>query len=115
MNGATLPIQTESHSRPIILKGVAALHVEMGTPGRDERSSFALRSVEPLSRFLGAVTPDKAIGWEANFVRGKQSATTPDYARKYGLPAANTVKPDWIVGGRIRNGEFTTRSAPAKS
>ncbi len=34
---------------------------------------------------LGAVTPDKAIGWEANFVRGKQSATTPDYARKYGI------------------------------
>jgi hypothetical protein len=59
---------------------------------------------------------DEALGWEGNYVKGRQWATdnpltTPNYAQKYGLPAENTGKPDWIVGGRTQ-GPFTTRPAP---
>jgi hypothetical protein len=59
---------------------------------------------------------DEATGWKGNYVKGKQWATdnpltTPDYAKKYGLPGENTGKPDWIVGGRPR-GDYTTRPAP---
>ena len=60
---------------------------------------------------------DETVGWEGNYVKGKQWATdnplnTPDYAQKYGLPGENLGKPDWIVGGRVR-GDYTTRPAPA--
>ncbi|MGQ0595513.1 MAG: RHS repeat domain-containing protein [Gammaproteobacteria bacterium] len=60
---------------------------------------------------------DETVGWEGNFVKGKQWAndnplTTPDYAKKYGLPAENTGKPDWVVKGRVK-GNSTTRPAPA--
>jgi len=60
---------------------------------------------------------DEAVGWEGNVVKGKQWAndnplTTPDYAKKYGLPAENTGKPDWVVKGRVK-GDVTTRPAPA--
>jgi hypothetical protein len=59
---------------------------------------------------------DEAIGWEGNYVKGRQWATdnpltTPNYAQKYGLPAENTGKPDWVVGGRTQ-GPYTTRPAP---
>jgi hypothetical protein len=59
---------------------------------------------------------DEALGWEGNYVKGQQWATdnpltTPNYAQKYGLPAENTGKPDWIVGGRTQ-GPYTTRPAP---
>ncbi len=59
---------------------------------------------------------DEAIGWEGNYVKGRQWATdnpltTPNYAKKYGLPAENTGKPDWVVGGRTQ-GPYTTRPAP---
>lgn len=59
---------------------------------------------------------DDAIGWQGNYVKGKQWAndnplTTPDYAKKYGLPAENTGKPDWVIKGRV-NGPYSTRPAP---
>ncbi len=59
---------------------------------------------------------DETLGWAGNYVKGLQWAsdnplTTPDYAKKYGLPAENTGNPDWIVGGRIQ-GPYTTRPAP---
>jgi hypothetical protein len=59
---------------------------------------------------------DEAIGWEGNYVKGKYWATdnpltTPGYAKKYGLPAENTGKPDWVVGGKVQ-GNYTTRPAP---
>jgi hypothetical protein len=38
--------------------------------------------------------------------------TTPNYAQKYGLPAENSGKPDWVVKGRVQ-GEYTSGSAPA--
>ena len=57
---------------------------------------------------FGAVTPDKAIGWEANFVRGKQSATTPDYALeiwdyRQRILSSRTVWPDsWRTDSKWR-------------
>ena len=59
---------------------------------------------------------DEAAKWDGNYVKGKQWATdnpvtTPDYAKKYGLPVENTGKPDWVVGGRTK-GPYTTRPAP---
>jgi RHS repeat-associated protein len=73
---------------------------------------------ETTTVFRQGTFADEAIGWEGNFIKGKQWATdnpltTPNYAQKYGLPAENTAKPDWIVGGRIQNGQLTTRPAPA--
>ena len=60
---------------------------------------------------------DTKTGWDGNSIKGRQWAsdnpiTTPDYAKKYGLPAENSGTPDWVVGGRVE-GEFTTRPAPA--
>ena len=60
---------------------------------------------------------DDAVGWKGNKVKGEQWATdnpltTSDYAKKYGLPAENTGKPDWVVKGRIE-GDYSTRRAPA--
>ncbi|MFH0344658.1 MAG: RHS repeat domain-containing protein [Chromatiales bacterium] len=60
---------------------------------------------------------NEALGWEGNFVKGKQWANNnplaiPDYAKKYGLPAENTGKPDWIAKARVQ-GDYRTRPAPA--
>lgn len=49
---------------------------------------------------------DEATDWSGNYVKGKQWATenpltTPDYAKKYGLPAENTGR-DWVVSGRVQ-------------
>ncbi len=60
---------------------------------------------------------DAKNGWGGNYVKGRQWASdnpliTPEYAKKYGLPAENTGTPDWVAGGRIR-GEYSTRPAPA--
>jgi|GEM_PF-1998466 len=38
--------------------------------------------------------------------------TAPNYAQKYGLPAENSGKPDWVVKGRVE-GKYTSGSAPA--
>jgi hypothetical protein len=59
---------------------------------------------------------NEATGWKGNYVKGQQWATdnpltTANYAQKYGLPAQNTAKPDWVVGGRVQ-GPYTTRPAP---
>lgn len=48
--------------------------------------------------------------------KGKQWATenpltTPSYSQKYGLPAQNTGKPDWVVTGHVQ-GEYGTQPAP---
>lgn len=80
----------------------------------NDRSTLAPRG--PATVFRQGTFADEAIGWEGNFVKGKQWATdnpltTPNYAQKYGLPAENTGKPDWIVGGRT-TGPYTTRPAP---
>jgi hypothetical protein len=40
--------------------------------------------------------------------------STPDYAQKYGLPAENSGKPDWVVKGRIV-GEYGQGPAPASN
>ena len=60
---------------------------------------------------------DESIGWKGNYVKGRQWAkenpiTTKNYPKKYGLPAENTGKPDWVVGGTTK-GPYTTRPAPA--
>ncbi len=60
---------------------------------------------------------DEAKDWGGNCVKGKQWAadnplTTKGYAKKYGLPAENTGKPDWVVKRRVE-GNYTTRPAPA--
>ena len=78
------------------------------------RSSLAAKTVPTVFR-QGTFT-DEAIGWEGNYVKGKYWATdnpltTPGYAKKYGLPAENTGKPDWVVGGKVQ-GNYTTRRAP---
>jgi len=58
---------------------------------------------------------DDAIGWKGNYLKGKQWAgenplTTPNYAKRYGLPAEN-IKPHWVTGGKT-TGSYTTRPAP---
>lgn len=58
---------------------------------------------------------DESVGWGGNYVKGKQWATenpltTPNYAKKYGLPSENSI-PDWVVGGRTPP-KSSTRWAP---
>jgi hypothetical protein len=60
---------------------------------------------------------DTATGWKGNYIKGRQWAsdnplTTPNYSKKYGLPAENTGKPDWVAKGRT-TGPHSTRAAPA--
>jgi RHS repeat-associated protein len=60
--------------------------------------------------------PNKALGWKGNQPKGQQWApehplTTPGFAQKYGLPANNSGKPDWIVGGTTK-GPYTVQKAP---
>jgi len=60
---------------------------------------------------------NEEVGWKGNFIKGREWApenplTTPNYAQKYGLPAQNSGKPDWVTTGRIR-GEYGVQSAPA--
>ncbi|MBM3610443.1 MAG: RHS repeat-associated core domain-containing protein [Alphaproteobacteria bacterium] len=68
------------------------------------------------SVFRQGTFADESVGWKGNLIKGKQWSaenplTTPNYAKKYGLPEENTGNPDWIVGGRIQGG-YTTRQAP---
>jgi len=66
--------------------------------------------------FRQGTFPDETMGWQGNKVKGTEWAaenplTTPDYAKKYGLPAENTGKPDWVAGGTTTE-PYTTRPAP---
>ncbi|MBI2344123.1 MAG: hypothetical protein HYV02_07305, partial [Deltaproteobacteria bacterium] len=114
-----------------LLLGVGPLGVSLvrGLAGR-ALSPLARTAWSMLSRTLGrgsakseatifrqGTFADETLGWEGNAVKGKQWATdnpltTPDYAKHYGLPAKNTGKPDWVVGGRSQ-GPYTTQPAPA--
>ena len=81
------------------------------------RVEEAIAAKTPVTVFRQGTFADEAIGWEGNYIKGKQWATdnpltTPNYAKRYGLPAENTGKPDWVVGGRTQ-GPYTTRPAPA--
>ena len=56
------------------------------------------------------------LDWPGNRVKGAEWSpehplTTPEYAKKYGLPAENSGKPDWVAKGRVE-GEYS--SGPAK-
>lgn len=80
---------------------------------------FSHSTLAPKSRtvFRQGTFADDAVGWEGNYVKGRQWATdnpltTPDYAKRYGLPTENTGNPDWVVGGRT-TGPYSTRPAPA--
>jgi len=88
-------------------------HVQDAVSGANE----GLAGVANVGVFRQGTFSDPAIGWEGNYIKGKQWATdnpltTPNYAQKYGLPSENTGNPNWIVGGRVQ-GPFTTRPAPA--
>jgi RHS repeat-associated protein len=79
-----------------------------GNLGKMEGKSVAV--------FRQGTFADEALGWEGNYVKGRQWATdnpltTPDYAKNYGLPKENTSKPDWVVGGHTA-GAYSTRPAP---
>jgi hypothetical protein len=59
---------------------------------------------------------DESVGWDGNYVKGQQWAgenplTTPNYAQRYGLPAENTMRPDWVAGGKT-TGAYSTRPSP---
>jgi hypothetical protein len=61
---------------------------------------------------------DETKNWGGNYVKGQCWAsdnplTTPDYARKYGLPSANSGKPDWVVGGKVVGPYKTRPSGPS--
>jgi RHS repeat-associated protein len=87
-------------------------------------SSTVRRMVEKV---IEAVTPEvkvfrqgtfanEAVNWEGNYLKGKQWAaenplTTPDYAKKYGLPSQN-AKPDWVIQGTLQGG-YKSGPAPA--
>ena len=76
----------------------------------------AVTAETPTAVFRQGTFADPATGWEGNYVKGQQWATdnpltTPNYAQKYGLPAQNTAKPDWVVGGQVQS-PYTTRPAP---
>lgn len=82
-----------------------------------DRAVEAGKGAKSTTVYRQGTFPDDAIGWEGNYVKGKQWATdnpltTPNYAKKYGLPAENTGSPDWVVKGRIE-GSYSTRPAPA--
>jgi RHS repeat-associated protein len=60
---------------------------------------------------------DSSRGWEGNQIKGQHWAaenplTTPDFAKKCGLPAGNSAEPDWVIKGRLE-GPSTSRAAPA--
>jgi RHS repeat-associated protein len=87
----------------------------MGAGALVERANIAPKSGP--SAFRQGTFADEAKDWGGNYVKGKQWAadnplTTKDYAKKYGLPAENTGKPDWVVKGRVE-GNYKTRPAPA--
>jgi len=67
------------------------------------------------SVFRQGTFADETKNWNGNYVKGQCWAsdnplTTPDYARKYGLPAANSGKPDWVAKGKVV-GPYKTRPA----
>jgi hypothetical protein len=81
-----------------------------------ETSSSSSTAKTETTVFRRGTFEKEAIGWKGSHVKGREWATdnpltTPNYAQRYGLPAENTGKPDWIVGGRVR-GPYTTRPAP---
>jgi hypothetical protein len=85
--------------------------------GRWRDSATGRFAKNPKTVYRQGTFPDKSVGWGGNYVKGKQWASdnplsTPGYAKKYGLPAENTGKPDWIVKGKT-TGDYTTRPAPA--
>lgn len=87
-----------------------------GTSGLFAKYAEFLAAKTGPTVFRQGTFADEAIGWEGNYVKGKYWATdnpltTPGYAKKYGLPAENTGKPDWVVGGNVQ-GNYTTRPAP---
>ena len=87
-------------------KGLQSCESEIGMAAKTEATVFRQGTFA-----------DETIGWEGNYVKGRQWATdnpltTPNYAQKYGLPAENTGNPDWVVGGRTQ-GPYSTRPAPA--
>ena len=87
---------------------------------RGERAAIAGEMVEgasPRLIYRQGTFSNEAMGWEGNFVKGRQWATenpltTPNYAEVYGLPSENTGTPDWVVGAKVED-DYTTRPAPA--
>jgi len=68
------------------------------------------------SVFRQGTFANDAKDWKGNYVIGKEWAnrnplSTSDYAKKYGLPAENSGKPDWVVKGTLQ-GPYTVRPAP---
>jgi len=77
--------------------------------------TFAVAPKSGTTVFRQGTFADDAVGWKGNYLKGKQWAgkhplTTPNYAKRYGLPAENT-KPHWVTGGKT-TGPYTTRPAP---
>jgi hypothetical protein len=105
--------KAQNVARKIVLSGAMAV-MEMGVMPSVSGVSVAkgARSVYRQGTFA-----DEAANWGGNYVKGKQWAgdnplTTTGYAKKYGLPAENTGKPDWVVKGRV-DGNYVIRPAPA--
>jgi RHS repeat-associated protein len=98
--------------------GLAACWDAKANRWRDPASGRFARSLKgPRTVYRQGTFADESVGWEGNYVKGKQWAsdnplTTPDYAKKYGLPSENTGRPDWVVKGQVK-GAYTTRPAPA--
>lgn len=85
---------------------------------RGFRSLKSLRHVKcprPPLVYRRGTLPNPDTKWEGNYIKGKCWAlehplTTPDFEKKYGLPAEN-AKPEWVVEGRVK-GRFLTRPSP---
>ena len=88
----------------------------VGNWGRGLASRVRLApKTEPIV-FRQGKFADDAVGRQGNIIKGRQWATdnplsTPGYAQRYGLPAENTGRPDWVVSGRVQ-GPYTLRPAP---
>ena len=83
-----------------------------------EMSVANVSASEGLLAYRQGTFANESVGWKGNYVKGQQWSAenpivTPNYAQKYGLPAENSTIPDWIVGGRLNNGSYTTRISPA--
>lgn len=113
---------TEFYSRPVSVRPARP----PAQPAEEFIDDFHVNSTsEPLpptarttpTVFRQGTFADPATAWKGNYVKGPQWATdnpltTPNFAQKYGLPAQNTGRPDWVVGGRVQ-GPYTTRPAPS--
>lgn len=61
-----------------------------------------------MSRLVGLASNDvKGTCWATD-----NPLTTPDYAKKYGLPSGNSGSPDWVISGQLQ-GPYSTNPAPA--